>query len=145
MSGSASEGIIEGLESPVAVNRGIYYSTNAGLTWQAANVSDSGVRVTSASITAVVYNQPLRSFTLLFAFTDSILHRTGSHGARVGLSPGLDSLPQLVHLKQRHQAYARSTEEKSPSSPIVAGSNNLGEMYAWYVDANSAIKGFGKV
>ncbi|HEX3740655.1 MAG TPA: hypothetical protein VHV29_13205, partial [Terriglobales bacterium] len=31
-SGSASEGIIEGLESPVAVNRGIYYSTNAGLT-----------------------------------------------------------------------------------------------------------------
>src|SRR5205807_6186471 len=27
--GSASEGIVEGLENPVAVNRGLYYSTNA--------------------------------------------------------------------------------------------------------------------
>src|SRR3954471_16996784 len=42
---SASEGIVEGLEDPVVVNRGLYYSTNAGLAWQAASVSDSGVSV----------------------------------------------------------------------------------------------------
>ena len=46
--GSASEGIVENLENPVAVNRGIYYSTDAGATWRLASVTDQNGAVTSA-------------------------------------------------------------------------------------------------
>ncbi len=49
---SASQGIIDGLESPVAVNRGLYYSTDAGATWNAAAVTDAGVSINAASVTS---------------------------------------------------------------------------------------------
>ena len=32
--GSATEGIVEGLENPITTNRGLYYSTDAGVTWR---------------------------------------------------------------------------------------------------------------
>lgn len=59
---SASQGIVEGLETPTGANRGLYYSTDAGATWNAASISDSGVAVTGASVTSVVFNAAAGKF-----------------------------------------------------------------------------------
>src|SRR5207248_8726916 len=59
---SASQGIIEGLESPVTTNRGLYSSSDAGITWHAAIVTDAGVSVSPSSVTSVVYNAAAAKF-----------------------------------------------------------------------------------
>jgi hypothetical protein len=140
-SGSASEGIIEGLESPVAVNRGIYYSTNAGLTWQAANVSDSGVRVTSASITAVVYNQPAAKFYAAIRFHGFYSSPDGIAWSRVATQPGVGLTSAACPSQAASPSLCPIYRGEIAVVPNRAGSNNLGEMYAWYVDANSADQG----
>jgi hypothetical protein len=53
---AATEGFALGLESPVTVNRGIYYSLDAGATWHYATVRDGGSTVSPGSVTSVVYN-----------------------------------------------------------------------------------------
>jgi hypothetical protein len=139
--GSASEGIVEGLENPVAVNRGLYYSTNAGIAWQAANVSDSGVSVTSASVTAVVFNKATARFYAAIRFHGFYSSPDGITWTRLATQPG----PGLT-------SAACPAQTVSPSScsvyrgeiavvPGRPGPNNLGEMYAWYVDANSTDQG----
>jgi hypothetical protein len=139
--GSASEGIVEGLESPVAVNRGLYYSTNAGIAWQAANVSDSGVSVTSASVTAVAFNKAAAKFYAAIRFHGFYSSPDGITWTHLATQPG----PGLT-------AAACPAQSLSPSRcpvyrgeiavvPNRPGFNNLGEMYAWYVDADSADQG----
>ena len=138
---SASEGIMEALENPVAVNRGLYYSTNAGLTWQAANVNDSGASVTSASVTAVAFNKATAKFYAAIRFHGFYSSPDGITWTRLASQPGLGLTPAVC------PAHA-----VSPSScPIYRGEiavvpnrvapNNAGEMYAWYVDANSVDQG----
>jgi hypothetical protein len=139
--GSASEGIVEGLENPVAVNRGLYYSTNAGISWQAANVSDSGVSVSSASVTAVVFNKAAAKFYAAIRFHGFYSSPDGLTWTRIITQPGTGLT-----------AAACPAQAVSPSScPIYRGQiavvsgrtgpNNLAEMYAWYVDANSSDQG----
>jgi hypothetical protein len=139
--GSASEGIVEELENPVAVNRGLYYSTNAGISWQAANVSDSGVSVSSASVTAVVFNKAAAKFYAAIRFHGFYSSPDGLTWTRIITQPGTGLT-----------AAACPAQAVSPSScPIYRGQiavvsgrtgpNNLAEMYAWYVDANSSDQG----
>lgn len=140
-SGSASEGIVEGLENPVAVNRGLYYSTNAGIAWQAANVSDAGASVISASVTAVAFNKAATKFYAAIRFHGFYSSADGITWTRLVAQPGVGLT-----------AAACPAQSVSPSScpvyrgeiavvPNRAGPNNLGEMYAWYVDANSVDQG----
>src|SRR5216684_3325960 len=59
---SASLGIVEGLENPSASNRGLYYSTDAGVSWQAASVNDPSASISPASTTSVAYNSAASTF-----------------------------------------------------------------------------------
>ena len=52
----ASQGVQEGLENPLTVNRGLYVSTNGGQTWRYASVKDGATPTVSGSVTSVVYN-----------------------------------------------------------------------------------------
>src|SRR5271167_4878024 len=51
--GATSEGVVEGLESPLTVNRGIYYSPDCGQNWTYANVSDGSATISPGSATSV--------------------------------------------------------------------------------------------
>jgi len=139
--GSASEGIVEGLENPVAVNRGLYYSTNAGITWQAANVSDSGVSITSASVSAAVFNKAAAKFYAAIRFHGFYSSPDGITWTRLATQPGIGltaaSCPAQAALPSGCPIY-RGEIAVVPNRP---GPNNLGEMYAWYVDANSVDQG----
>src|SRR5450631_2289602 len=60
---AAAEGITEGTENPVAANRGIYYSSDSGVSWNYATVKDAPTTITSpASVSDVVYNAAARQF-----------------------------------------------------------------------------------
>lgn len=126
-SGSSSEGIVEGLENPVAVNRGLYYSTNAGTAWQAVDVSDSGVSVTSASATAVVYNRAASKFYAAIRFHGFYSSPDGISWTRLATQPaaGLTSAacPPLAASPSNCPIY----RGEIAVVPSRAGPNNLGE------------------
>jgi large repetitive protein len=59
---AAAEGYALGLESPLTVNRGIYYSQDAGVTWRYATIKDGTNTVSAGSVTSVVYNASAAKF-----------------------------------------------------------------------------------
>jgi hypothetical protein len=139
--GSASEGIIEGLESPVAVNRGLYYSTNAGLNWTLANVGDSGVTVTSASVTAVVYNAAAAKFYAAVRFHGFYSSPDGITWTRLITQPGAALTSAACPSQAASPSSCPVYRGEIAVVPNRTGPNNLGEMYAWYVDSNSTDEG----
>lgn len=59
---AATQGFALGLENPVTVNRGIYYSQDAGVSWHYASVKDGSSTVSPGSVTSVVYNAAAGKF-----------------------------------------------------------------------------------
>ncbi|PYV49193.1 MAG: hypothetical protein DMG92_11685 [Acidobacteria bacterium] len=139
--GSTSEGILEGLENPLAVNRGLYYSTNAGTSWQTTNVSDSGISISAASATAVVYNAAASTFYAAIRFHGFYSSPDGINWTRLAIQPGT-GLSSLVCPAQAVSPSGcpiyRGEIAVVPNRP---GPNNRGEMYVWYVDADSVDQG----
>jgi len=140
-SGSASEGIVEGLENPVAVNRGLYYSTNAAIAWQAANVSDLGVSVASASATAVVFNKAAGEFYAAIRFHGFYSSPDGITWTRLTTQPGIGLTAAACPAQAASPSSCPIYRGEIAAVPNRPGLNNLGEMYAWYVDANSIDQG----
>ncbi|HZR63743.1 MAG TPA: hypothetical protein VFA85_01275 [Terriglobales bacterium] len=139
--GSASQGILEGLEDPVAANRGLYLSSDAGASWQATNVSDSGAAISPDSATAVAYNAAAGRFYAAIRFHGFYSSGDGVNWTRLpnqpgaGLSagncPSQEILPSVCPIYRGEIAVV----------PARAGHSGLGEMYVWYVDANDADEG----
>src|SRR5690349_18543178 len=65
---AASKGIDEDLENPVTLNRGLYYSTDAGLTWKYASVKDTSTVIDPGSASSVVYNASAGKFFAAMRF-----------------------------------------------------------------------------
>ena len=136
---SAAEGIVEGLEGPINVNRGLYYSTDAGTTWHAATINDAGASISPASVTSVAFNAAAGKFYAAVRFHGFYSSSDGATWTRLpfqaGAGLGVSACPST----------------QTPTCPIYrgqiavvpcrAGPSNLGEMYVWYVDANSADQG----
>ena len=135
--GSASEGVAEGLENPVAINRGLYYSTNAGVSWLIANISDSGVSVSAASATAVAYNKAASKFYAAIRFHGFYSSPDGITWTRLAIQPGSglgsSDCPAQAVSPSSCPIY-RGEIAVVPNRP---GPSDLGEMYAWYIDSNS--------
>jgi hypothetical protein len=139
--GSASEGILDGLENPAAVNRGLYYSTNAGTSWRAANVSDSGASVTSASVTAVVYNAAASTFYAAIRFHGFYSSPDGTNWTRLAIQPGTELTASVCPAQAASPSNCPIYRGEIAVVPNRPGPNNMGEMYAWYVDANEVDQG----
>ena len=133
--GSASEGIIEGLENPIAVNRGIYYSSDAGGSWRLANVTDPGGTVTGASVTSVAYNAAAKMFYAAIRFHGFYSSTDGASWTRLQVQPG--GLTVTACPPQTAQMSACPLYRGLIAVvPNRAGPSNAGEIYAWYVDEN---------
>src|SRR3954464_1985240 len=139
--GSASEGIVEGLEDPVVVNRALYYSTNAGLAWQVASVSDSGVSVSSASVSAVVFNKAAAKFYAAIRFHGFYSSADGVTWTRLLTQPGIGLTVAACPAQAVSPSSCPIYRGEIAAVPNRAGPNNFGEMYAWYIDANSVDEG----
>jgi len=141
---SASEGILEGLENPLTANRGLYHSTDAGLSWSRANISDAGVTIAPASVTSVVYNSAAGLFYAAVRFHGIYSSPDGSNWARLSLQPGVGLnaavCPAQAVLPSGCPIYRG--EIAVVTSPPTQPTRD--EMYVWYVDANNADQGIWK-
>ena len=129
----ASQGVIDGLESPVNTNRGLYYSTNGGVSWSYANISDVGTPIQPNSATSVIYNAGAGKFFAAIRFHGFYSSSDGVNWTRLATQPGGLS------------TFACPTTLASQGCPIYRGEfaavPGRNEMYAWYVDENENDQG----
>lgn len=137
---SATQGIVEGLENPVAANRGLYYSTDAGVTWQFAGITDAGVTIALSSATSVVYNAAAATFYAAIRFHGLYSSPDGINWTRLSVQPGaLTSTNCPTHMSQASVCPIYRGE--IAVVPNRTGMSGLGEMYVWFVDANQGDQG----
>jgi large repetitive protein len=84
----ASQGVIDGLETPVNTNRGIYYSNNGGVSWNYANISDVGTAIQPNSATSVIYNAVAGRFFAAIRFHGFYSSSDGVNWTRLATQPG---------------------------------------------------------
>ena len=138
---SASEGIVEGLESPVTVNRGIYYSTDAGATWHAASIADAAVSISPASVTSVFYNAAAGKFNAAVRFHGFYSSPDGISWTRLASQPGAGLTASACPAQAAQPSVCPIYRGEIAVVPNRAGSSGLGEMYLWFVDANDNDQG----
>jgi hypothetical protein len=130
----ASQGIIEGLADPLTANLGLYYSTDAGLSWTFASVQDAAVATSPASASTVVYNAAAGLFFAALRYHGFYSSPDGINWTRLPNQPG----PGLT-------AAACPAQSSSTTCPIYRGEVSVvpgrNEMYAWYVDGNDNDQG----
>jgi len=131
-----SQGELNGLQSPVTANLGLYASADGGITWNYAISKDGPSTVGPGSVTAVVYN-PIAAPGTFFAavrfhgFYSSI---DGMNWTRLTNQPGGGLSTSACPASPTLQTCPFYRGELA----VVPGRN---EMYAWYVDANDADQG----
>ena len=132
---SASEGILEALENPITANRGLYYSTDAGISWSVASIADVGVTISPSSVTSVAYNPAAALFYAAIRFHGIYRSSDGITWAKLGAQPGIlgsAPCPSQTALPSGCPIY----RGEIAIVPNRVGPLGLGEMYVWYVDAN---------
>jgi hypothetical protein len=132
---AAAEGVVEGLENPVGVNRGIYYSIDCGETWTFTNIEDSGTIIGPSSVTSVSYNAGTHTFYAAVRYHGFYFSTDGVTWMRMPNQPGAGLTAPVC-----------PPQTASPSScPIYRGEIAVvpgrPEMYVWYVDANDIDQG----
>lgn len=138
---SASQGIIEGLENPAGANRGLYYSTDAGATWKASSIADSGVSVTGASATSVVFNAAAGKFYAAVRYHGFYVSSDGANWTRLATQPGAGLTASACPALAAQPSACPIYRGVITAVPSRAGPSGLGEMYVWYVDANDVDQG----
>src|SRR5215467_9272609 len=138
---SATEGIVEGLENPPTSNRGLYYSTDAGVTWQAANVNDAGASTGPASVTSVAYNAAVGGFYAAIRFHGFYFSPDGINWTRLPFQPGRQLTTAACPAQSLLPSNCPIYRGEVAVVPNRSGPSGRGEMYAWFVDANDADQG----
>jgi hypothetical protein len=138
---SASQGILEGLENPLTVNRGLYYSTDAGITWNSSTVADSGVNIAPSSATSVVYNAAAAKFYAAIRFHGFYSSPDGANWTRLSSQPGTGLTAAACPAQTVSSSDCPIYRGEIAMVPNRAGPSALGEMYAWSVDASDGDQG----
>jgi hypothetical protein len=138
---SASEGIIEGLESPLGPNRGLYFSNDGGATWTAATVRDGGSAVLDASATSVVFNAAAGKFYAALRHHGFYVSSDGANWTRLATQPGLGLTPVACPAQSVQPSGCPIYRGALAVVPNRAGPTRVGEIYLWYVDDNDTDQG----
>ncbi len=138
---SASQGIVESLESPLNASRGLYYSIDAGATWHASTITDAGVTVGPASATSVAYNSSANKFYAAVRFHGFYSSSDGANWTRLPSQPGSGLSAAACPSQALQPSSCPIYRGQIAVVPNRGGSSGLGEMYGWYVDANDVDQG----
>jgi len=134
---AAVEGIVENLENPPLVNRGIYYSGSGGASWKYASVKDVNTAVDPSSATAVIFNAAVGRFYAAVRYHGFYASSDGVNWSRLPNQPGGGLSAQFC-----------PPSPSLSSCPIYRGELTVvpgrNEMYVWYVDANESDQGIYK-
>ena len=132
----ATQGFIEDLENPPFVNRGPYYSINAGQAWTFANVTDNGVTASATSAFSVVFNASAGKFYTALAFHGIYSSSDGINWSRLATQPGTGLSTAACPITA-----SRNCPIYRGQLAVVPGRN---EMYLWYVDLRDNDQGIWK-
>lgn len=127
--GGATQGVIEGREDPVLQNRGLYYSTDGGQSWNYATIKDAGIVIDPSSATAVVYNPTAKQFFAAIQWHGVYSSTDGATWQRLNNQPG-----GLSAVSCPASPSTASCSLYRGEFAVVPGRN---EMYFWYVDRNN--------
>ena len=130
----AQEGLHEGLVNPITGNLGLYYSTNAGVSWSFANVQDAGVITAPNSATAVTYNAVAGAFFAALQYHGFYSSSDGINWTRLPNQPGSG----LTTVACPAQSSSTACPIFRGEIAVVPGRN---EMYVWYVDQHDNDQG----
>ncbi|HEV7220315.1 MAG TPA: hypothetical protein VGN39_15700, partial [Terriglobales bacterium] len=135
VSGTA-EGITEAEENPAAVNRGIYYSTDGGASWNYASVKDGATTTDAASVNDVVYNAAAGEFFAAISLHGIYSSADGITWFRLATQPGGGLSATACPAQIASPRVCPIYRGELTVVPNRLGPAGKGEMYAWYVDAN---------
>jgi hypothetical protein len=127
---ATSQGLVEGLENPVTVNRGIYYSNDAGQTWNYATIKDGGTTIAPESVTSVVYNAIAGEFFAAVRNHGFYVSANGSSWTRLTNQPGAGLSTVSCPATQISNGCPLYRGEIA----VVPGRN---EMYTWFISLDS--------
>lgn len=133
---ATAEGVTEGAENPVAVNRGIYYSSDSGVSWNYATVNDGSSSTDPASVSDVVYNAAAKLFFAAIELHGIYSSPDGITWLRLASQPGPLSTA-VCPAQLASPSVCPFYRGEFAVVPNRAGSKGQGEMYAWYVDSNN--------
>ncbi len=132
---ATAEGIAEGEENPVEVNRGIYSSTDGGVSWKYATVRENGAAIDPASVSDVVYNAVAAEFFAAISLHGIYSSSDGINWSRLTNQPGaLNSSSCPAHIASPNICPIFRGE--LAVVPNRTGISGKGEMYVWFVDSN---------
>ena len=128
--GFASRGVSSGLDP--GNNRGLYVSSDAGLTWTFATVKDGGTSITSSSVTSVVYNSNSKKFI-------AAIRRHGFYSSSNGFTwTRLTNQPGIGSGSLSSSACPADAAANSYGCPIYRGEIAVvpgrDEVYVWFMD-----------
>ena len=138
---SASQGILEGLENSSGSSRGLYYSTDAGQSWQAAIVNDPSASITPSSATAVTYNATAATFYAAIRFHGFYSSPDGVTWTQARVSAGKRLEHCFVSAAGGCSKFLPNLSGRDCSRSQPCRPHGMGEMYAWSVDANDGDQG----
>jgi hypothetical protein len=131
----SSSTLASGLGFPtLSQGLGIIYSTDAGVSWQNANVTDGGVKIASVSATDIQYNAAAHKWFAAVRYHGVYSSTDGVNWSRLAAQPiaGLSSVNC-------------PTASNSTSCPMFRGEMashpTKNEIYIWFIDSSSAQKG----
>jgi hypothetical protein len=141
---AASGGIAVGAEfATVGTNtpRGIYFSKDAGLTWQRATISDGGTTPDTGSSNSVIYNPFTQLFYANIRYHGFYSSSDGQNWTRLTAQPGGSLLSLAACPSSPFSANCPLYRAEMTIVPGRAGANAKGEMYVWMVNSSDANEG----
>jgi len=141
---AASGGIAVGAEfATVGTNtpRGIYFSKDAGLTWQRATISDGGTTPDTGSSNSVIYNPFTQLFYANIRYHGFYSSSDGQNWTRLTAQPGGSLLSLTACPSTPFSANCPLYRAEMTIVPGRAGANAKGEMYVWMVNSSDANEG----
>lgn len=115
-------------------DRGLYYSTDAGLTWHSAVMKDGSATVTPGSVTDVAYNPAAGKFFAAMAWHGIYSSSDGANWVRVPNQPG----GTVLSSASCPPAGASTCSILRGEVAVLVDKNNpaRNEMYVWYISAD---------
>ncbi|MDP9159978.1 MAG: hypothetical protein M3O09_07075, partial [Acidobacteriota bacterium] len=128
---AATQGVIQNVENPVNINRGLYYSSDSGTSWTYAGVSDGANPTDPSSVTSVVFDESTHTFFAALSSHGIYSSPDGASWTRLPVQPG-----------SALSVRACPSQSVSPDTcPMFRGelayeavSHGL---YAWFVDSSN--------
>ena len=130
----ASEGILEGLANPLIANLGLYYSQDAGVSWNYAGVADGTQPTAPGSVTTVAYNAAAGQFFAALRYHGFYSSRDGANWTRLANQPGTGLTVSACPAQSGNASCPIYRGEIA----VVPGRN---EMYVWFVDVDNNDQG----